>query len=261
MKGDRAIDFFNRLLRPPSAAPAPDGFDAPLVPETPFTVIGDIHGRADLLHRIVTDLCELPVEGPMICVGDYIDRGDDSKDVLDMLHALCTEPNSDFVCLMGNHEALLLDFLDDPVASGKMWLRNGGLQTLASYGLSAVGADKDPVRLHELRAGLAEAMGTDLQVWLRDLPLSWQSGNVFVSHAGAAPRVPLDAQTEQALMWGGSEHYATPRADGHWVIHGHVTVSEPGAQDGRIAIDTGAYATGVLTAAIVQENNVHFRST
>ncbi len=197
----------------------------------------------------------------MICIGDYIDRGDDSKNVLETLYALCTARGSPVICLKGNHEAMLLDFLDDPAASGRTWVRNGGLQTLASYGLSAVGAENDPLRLSELRGHLAEAMGPDLLGWLRNLPLSWQSGNVFVSHAGAAPRVPLDEQTPQALMWGGPEHYTMPREDGYWVIHGHVTVSEPVARDGRIAIDTGAYATGVLTAAIVRENSVHFRST
>jgi serine/threonine protein phosphatase 1 len=133
-------------------------------------------------------------------------------------------------------------------------LRYGGLQTIASYGVG-LGSKKDFSRV---RDQLASAMGTDMIEWLRTLPKDWVSGNVAVVHAGADPLVPIAHQRSSHLLWGHPEFEIVPRNDGVWVLHGHTIVSDPYAVNGRIAVDTGAYATGRLTVAHVLADHVSF---
>ncbi len=188
-----------------------------------------------------------------VLVGDLIDRGEDSRAVIDRVMA-----DDRITCLMGNHEAMALAFLDDPVAQGPRWLRNGGLQTLASFGVGAVHDGADAAGLRRARNSFAQALGEARIAWLRARPLIWQSGNVAVTHAGADPAVALDAQEARALLWGHPDFGKLPRDDGQWVVHGHVIVDAPHAQAGRIAVDTGAYATGRLSAALIEPGRVTF---
>jgi len=226
---------------------------APLAPTAPFYAIGDIHGQFDLLTRLLN---QLDPAHPVICVGDYIDRGEASAEVLRHLST-----QSDIKCLMGNHEDMLLGFLDDPKHNGSRWLRNGGLQTLASFGVSGMTETVTGDDLKRTRDALGAAMGLDLITWLRGLPLWHQSGNVYVCHAGAAPLTSLEEQQEHHLLWGHPEFAKIARSDGNWVLHGHTIVDSPLAQNTRISIDTGAFATGHLTAALVQPGTVEFIST
>ena len=235
-------------------------FDAPLAPEQPFCVIGDLHGSLAPLQRLCARLDrELAPEVPRIFVGDYIDRGEDSAAVLRHLHA--GAENTAQICLRGNHEDMLLNFLDSPARAGPRWLRHGGLQTLSSFGLGYVAQTAPADAWEDLRAQLQTVMGPELLEWLRGLPLFWQSGNVAVTHAGADPATPLNAQTAQHLIWGHPDFTTTPRRDGHWVVHGHTIVDSPQVSAGRIAVDTGAYATGRLTAAIVTPEGARFLSS
>ena len=105
---------------------------------------------------------------------------------------------------------------------------------------------------------LAQAMGDDLIAWMHALPSFWISGNVAVTHAGADPFRPVNDQPTRNLLWGHPEFEKTPRADGMWVIHGHIIVDQPRIEAGRVAIDTGAYATGRLTAAHISRGGVSF---
>lgn len=242
--------ILTRLSR--RAEQGPDvAFDTPLDPKAPFAAIGDIHGRFDLLTALEWRLGQDHPGVPLVLVGDYIDRGADSRRVLE--HLMSSDDGR--ICLMGNHESMCLDFLDDPDGVGPNWLYNGGLQTLASFGVGGPGSGGD---LGKIRDRLAEAMGETMIDWLRLLPLSWQSGNVWVVHAGADPGLPLEAQEADTLLWGDPDFARQVRSDGQWVIHGHTIVDEPTAEDGRIAIDTGAYATGCLTAALVEKDKVTF---
>lgn len=238
-----------------SARRAPT-FDAPLAPDHPFVAIGDIHGAAPLLEsllgRIEADYPDIPI----VCVGDLVDRGEDSATVLRRVHALCTGSRRVY-CLMGNHERMMLDFLDDPEKNGPRWLRYGGLQTLASFKVSYRG----PQDLAHAADALEAALGTGLLEWLRALPTSWQSGNVAVVHAGANPAKPMSDQSEAALLWGHPEFGKTPRTDGVWVVHGHTIVEGAVTENGLISVDTGAYASGVLTAALIGVDGVTFMST
>jgi len=231
--------FLDRLFRrvPPLPPPAPGEV---------ISVVGDVHGT---LPRLEALLPRLP--GRVILAGDLIDRGEHSAGVLDL--AMVRE---DITCLAGNHEAMLLGFLDAPAAEGPRWLRGGGLQTLASFG---VGGDLSPAGLPALRDRLALALGEARIAWLRRLPRLWRGGNVAVSHAGPDPSEPPELQDE-ALIWGHPDSGRRPRRDGLWVVHGHVTVPAPRIAGGVIMIDTGAWSGGRLSAVTLGDGPPRFES-
>lgn len=232
-------------------------FEAPIAPGRPFLAIGDMHGNYPAMERMLRMIDERFQTEPVVCVGDYIDRGEQSADVLAWMRHLNTTNPEEFHCLLGNHEHMLLRFIEDPEEQGDRWLTFGGLQTLGSYGVRRVQGMPMP----ELRDALADAMGREMIDWLRGLPRHWISGNVAVTHAGADPALPVDDQPWRNLIWGHPDFEKTPRADGMWLVHGHTIVEEPVARDGRISIDTGAYVTGRLTAAHVQPGALSFLST
>ncbi|MDF0599411.1 metallophosphoesterase [Psychromarinibacter sp. C21-152] len=241
----------------PAARPAP--LPQPK-PAEPFYVIGDVHGCADLLRPLVEQLEEVDAEAPLIFVGDLVDRGEQSRQTLEYLLDLADRRRGPLVCLAGNHEDMLLRFLDDPEEAGRRWLRYGGLQTVASFGL-AIPDRNERARHTKLRDALAEAMGPKMIDWLRELPHYWMSGNVAVTHAGADPLRPIDDQPKKNLTWGHPDFETVPRVDEVWVIHGHTIVDAPVLTNGRICVDTGAYATGRLTAASISADGVRFYST
>lgn len=218
---------------------------APPAPARPVAVIGDVHGRADLLEPLLDRIARDHPAFLPVFTGDLIDRGPDSQAVLRRVRAL----GAGAVVLRGNHEQMMLDFLDDPERSGPAWLRHGGVETLASFGIAA----QDPDAPAALRAALADTEG-----WLRALPLWWLSGTVAVVHAGADPRLPLPAQDPRALLWGHPAFGRFPRRDGIWVAHGHVIVDAPRCARGVISVDTGAWRTGRLGCALISGDGVQF---
>lgn len=222
---------------------------APIAPEVPFVALGDIHGRADLLDRFLSAAPDVQI----VCVGDYVDRGDHSADVLRLL-----QDRPDILCLSGNHEEMMLRFIDAPNRNGARWLRYGGLQTLASFGVAGVSETSDAGTMTQARDALVAAMGDAGLHWLRNLHTRWTTGNVAVVHAGADPAIAIADQTRDTLHWGHAGFAKTRRADGMWVVHGHTIVDEAHSENGRIAIDTGAYATGRLTAVHVENSSVSF---
>ena len=229
------------LKRWGAKAPKHAPFRANLEPEIPLFIIGDIHGRIDLLDRL---LSSAPEEVQFVFVGDLIDRGEDSAQVLARVRELCTQGA---ICLMGNHEKMLLDFLERPTECGTRWLRNGGLQTLQSYSVRGVSERASEADLLAARDKLEVAFPDGMARWLRGLPLHYSSGNIHVVHAGADPALDMAGQTPHVLLWGTPTFRAQPRSDGQWVVHGHTIVDQGMIDSGRISIDTGAYATGVLT--------------
>lgn len=216
--------------------------------------IGDVHGRLDLLEPLIEKILQdvvatVPPDAPppdMILMGDMIDRGPDSRGVMEFLESVNTWPEVRTVMLMGNHEAMLLDFLKDPIAN-KRWLRYGGYETLISYQLGMVGDLFDDDNLVTVAARLAEAMGSHIELLLQCVP-SRLNGNLFFTHAGAMPDVHPDDQPLEAMIWGDPGFLRKQRRDGLWVVHGHTVVPEPEVKKSRIAIDTGAYLSGALTA-------------
>lgn len=243
-----------KLLKPTKATQ----FDAPLAPDTPFYAIGDIHGcdhlLVDLLGQIATDAAGQRL--PVVCVGDYIDRGADSAAVLNRLHALSLDQPDQINCLMGNHEEMMLAFLDDPVSYGIGWFQNGGLQTLASFGVRGASLDMSADQLQDIRSRFENAIGPELFAWLRQRPLEWSSGNVTVVHAGADPKLPIKSQSRDVLTWGHRDFLRTPRQDGRWIVHGHTINPTVKPINGRIGVDTGAFATGRLSAIKISASGV-----
>lgn len=250
--------ILGRTKPEPVASPPPR---VPM-PEKPFLAIGDVHGRADLLLELDRMIEATHADWPVVFLGDYIDRGEQSRKVLELLMSVFPGDGSVAACLMGNHERMLLDFLDDPAERGRRWLRNGGLQTLASFNVAppSSGID-DPLAVEAACQKLARAMGDEMIAWLRALPLTWRSGEVWAVHGGADPALAMDAQPPQALLWGHPQFMRKARNDGQWVVHGHTVVDAPYAAGGRIAVDTGAYATGRLTAAVISADGVEFIQT
>lgn len=223
----------------------------PLHPDAAFFAIGDVHGCLKQLTQTLDRL--LGRDLPIILVGDYVDRGEDSAATLALLHDL--SQTGDVICLKGNHEDMLLKFLADPTGKPQRWLRHGGLQTLASFGIGTVCESANPAALLRARDALVQALGAQL-AWLNTLPCHWQSGNVSVVHAGADPTIPIDQQPEKNFVWGHKDFHHKTRSDGQWVIYGHTIVPSLHIQNSRIGIDTGAYATGNLTAIKVSSNGV-----
>ncbi|MGJ8555929.1 MAG: metallophosphoesterase family protein [Sulfitobacter geojensis] len=259
----RLKSLFSTIQSPTLQADA--DIDA-IAPDRLLLVLGDIHGSFDLMgqairrvEEYVEAVPERAAQNPqLIFVGDYIDRGEQSKQVLDWIYDLATQMPDAVTCLMGNHERMMLDFIDDPVGRGARWLRNGGLQALASYNIGRVRENSDAEELVEASLALEAALPEGMLHWLRNLPLQYQSGNVCVVHAAMDPHLAPQDQTRQTMLWGHNEFMSTPRTDGIWVVHGHTIVKEPQLHTQRISIDTGAYHTGRLTAAAIGPGTCEF---
>lgn len=222
-------------------------------PDQSVSVVGDIHGQIGCLDALVD---KLPPESRWIFVGDYIDRGDHSAQVLGRLREISLS-RPETVFLLGNHEEMMLSFLQDP-AAGNRWMRHGGLQTIASFGAFRLSEQNTPAALTAARDALVEVLPAGTETWLSGLPRFWQSGNVAVVHAGADPAKPMAEQKAQALTWGHADFGRQARQDGLWVVHGHTIVDMPTENNGVISVDTGAYATGRLTAAHIADGGVEF---
>jgi serine/threonine protein phosphatase 1 len=167
--------------------------------------VGDLHGRYDLLRemlkRIVEDF-EDRRDGrqlKVVFLGDYIDRGDHSREVLETLMKLASGMHLDVVALRGNHEAALLDFIQSPNRH-RAWLDFGAQQTLASYGVACRGG-RCRSRPHRFARRAVEAMGDHLE-FLRSLPLMAQSGDVVLTHAGVARGDGEALGNHRAMLWG-----------------------------------------------------------
>jgi serine/threonine protein phosphatase 1 len=225
-------------------------------------VIGDIHGRSDLLDRltaeIVRDLDVHPVASALtVTLGDYIDRGADSRGVLDRL--IRNPFPTALVSLKGNHESLMAAFLDDPTVASH-WRRLGGLETLHSYGVpvAALMMGRD---YPQAAAGLRAAVPPSHLAFLGSLRTSMTVGKYFLCHAGVRPGVPLERQAEEDLLWIRDE-FLSSRADfGKIVVHGHTPAESPEVLPNRINVDTGAFMTGRLTCAVLEQARVRFLST
>ncbi|MDJ0993286.1 MAG: metallophosphoesterase [Dinoroseobacter sp.] len=224
--------------------------------------IGDIHGRLDLLDTMVSlieaDRAGQPAD--LVFLGDYIDRGLGSAQVLRRLQTL-ELPSASIHCLMGNHERMFLDFLDDPVKAGPRWLHNGGLETLESFLGPRQIATSDESFETICRDKLLDTVDSSLLEWVRALALQWRSGDLGCVHAITDPRAAWDAQKDATLLWGRPKPKMPKRADGMWIAHGHTVVEAANVQNRRIALDTGAYLTGVLSAARFENGSISLLTT
>ncbi|MDO8800180.1 metallophosphoesterase family protein [Phenylobacterium sp.] len=236
-------------------------------PEAPPTTqgrlayaVGDIHGRLDafdaLLHVIAQDvLVSQPSQQPMlILLGDYVDRGPASAQVIDAILRLQTEPAFEVRALKGNHEEALLQFRDEP-GFGQTWVEHGGSATLASYGVQPPATRTDPEAWETARRAFREALPEAHKAFFEDLEIMITLGDYAFVHAGVRPGVPLERQVERDLLWIRAEFLQSTAKFEKIIVHGHTPMEEPQIIPGRrIGVDTGAYATGLLTAVRLDDS-------
>ena len=208
--------------------------------------VGDLHGRLDLLRLAVDAFSAHAEEAPfrVVFLGDYVDRGPDSRGVIEFLMEL--QKRWAVVCLKGNHEELMIQAITQPGAGRlERWREYGGDETLRSYGVEPDG-------------DVAEAVPREHIRWLNSLPKTTGDGHRIYVHAGLLPGTPIHRQKEATFLWI-RERFLEARAssfDSH-VVHGHTPLwegkpdpSEPELLDHRTNIDTAAFATGVLAVAV-----------
>jgi serine/threonine protein phosphatase 1 len=223
--------------------------------------VGDIHGRADLAARmqamIATDAAHHASRAvTVIWLGDYIDRGPSSREVIDLLVDFARLPYRS-VFLMGNHEEAMLRFLADPT-DGRQWLSFGGLETLASYGI-AVG--RKTLTFGEARAALLAALPLAHREFFLSLKFCETIGEFFFCHAGVRPGIAFEEQDPDDLIWIRDEFLDSGADFGMTVVHGHTPVAEPELRQNRVNVDTAAFATDRLTCAVIEGAEIGFMST
>ncbi|AMN44302.1 metallophosphoesterase family protein [Rhodoplanes sp. Z2-YC6860] len=195
--------------------------------------IGDVHGCFAKLDNLMHRCAEYAGSRPhrFVLLGDYIDRGTDSRQVIKKLRRLTGQRPDEVICLKGNHEDMLLSAVDEPCDS--LWINNGGDTTLASYGVERP----------------AELPADDI-AWIRGLPLCHDDGLRFFVHAGIDPAVPLDRQDGNTMLWT-RKRYSDEFNPGRLIVHGHTPLrsQRPDLGPHRINLDTGAVYGGPLSAA------------
>lgn len=209
----------------------------------PLYAIGDIHGQRAALDAALDRIAEQGDDAPLVCVGDYIDRGPDSRGVIETL----MQGQADglpWICLQGNHDTFLGAFLDGPdLASpedwiGARWLTDpfGGRETLASYGV-----DADPRRaLADLLGDARDAVPASHRDWLDSRPRLHETDTQIFVHAGIRPGVPLRAQDPDDLIWIRDDFLRDTRDHGRLVVHGHTPGETPELFPNRLNLDGGA---------------------
>lgn len=233
-------------------------------PGTRVYAVGDIHGRVDLLRALHAQIAADAAQGAaarkvVVYIGDYIDRGADSREVIDLL---LDEPLAGFeaVYLRGNHEQALLDFYQD-TAITHAWLSFGGDATLYSYHVASPALGDSIERLLQAQSEFKAKLPPRHLAFYRALGLHHREGDYLFVHAGIRPGVALESQSEQDLLWI-RDAFLKSRADhGCLVVHGHSITPRPDSRPNRIGIDTGAYATNVLTCLRIEGDERRFLST
>ncbi|PZQ97804.1 MAG: serine/threonine protein phosphatase [Cereibacter sphaeroides] len=226
--------------------------------------IGDIHGHLDLLRdaheRIARDIrLHGDADAPVVHLGDLVDRGPDSKGVVDYLSRGVGEGRN-WIVIKGNHDRLFTKFLDDPkwhdpgLRAELSWLHPhlGGAATLGSYGVRAAG-DRPIAPVHD---DAVAAVPAAHRAFVNGLPTMFRRGPVVYVHAGIRPGVPLDQQAEDDLVWIRKGFLDDNRDHGILVVHGHTALDAPQHYGNRVNIDSGAAYGGPLTTVVLEGRDV-----
>ncbi|RWX75764.1 serine/threonine protein phosphatase [Neorhizobium lilium] len=230
-------------------------------PAYPIYAIGDIHGCMDQLQRaeekIATDIEVSGQSGPVVLLGDYVDRGSASSQVIEHL----VNPSAlglKRVPLCGNHDDIFGKFIEEPDLHLE-WLALGGEQTLMSYGIDIhhVGL-RQRGRNSKLKHVLAEAIPLSHKQFLENLPIHLKIGQYLFVHAGIRPEIPLQRQTDEDMMWIREPFLKEGPKLPLMVIHGHTPQPMPDLGPHRIGIDTGAFYTGKLTVLKIDGGQTRF---
>lgn len=249
--------FLPAALRPTADLPAiPDG--------QRVYAIGDIHGRLDLLDTLLAevradDAARPPAHTHLILLGDLIDRGPDSAGVVARAMALREDWSSVHV-LYGNHEEMLLKALQsERTEAMRVFVRNGGKETLLSYGISEQAYDAGS--FEDVRALALSHIPPSHISFLETLPPSVEIGDYLFVHAGIRPGVSIAEQSPADMRWIREDFLSSRANHGKMVVHGHSIVPSVDERPNRIGIDTGAYSSGLLTALALQGTDRWFLAT
>jgi serine/threonine protein phosphatase 1 len=219
--------------------------------------VGDIHGSASLLKKLLLQIEMDDKRHParrsiIVCLGDYLDRGPDSRLTIDLLME-CSN-RREIIFLKGNHETFVPRFLDDPATLDE-WRLCGGLETLVSYGLTP-SINPNRSDRERLAIELARRMPAAHRDFIESLDLSFCCGDFYFVHAGIRPEIPLVKQREEDLLWIRDDFLLWERPFEKFIVHGHTPVNSLDARSNRINIDTGAFATGRLTCIAIEESSI-----
>ncbi|GAA0553781.1 serine/threonine protein phosphatase 1 [Rhizomicrobium palustre] len=243
-------DWITRLFGAPALrARVPDS--------TVVYAIGDVHGRFDLLYQLLLKIFAMPKaeRNVLIFLGDYIDRGPSSREVIELLLRLKV-PGWEIIPLAGNHEISLLEFLQNP-AIYPAWKTYGADLTLLSYGVRPPVLSNDIAQVH---AEFVAKFPKGHAEFLSSLQHAHTEGDYFFVHAGVRPGVALEKQSSEDLLWIREEFLACERSFGKVIVHGHTPCEAPVVLPNRIGIDTGAYASNRLTAIKLYADKLSFLS-
>jgi serine/threonine protein phosphatase 1 len=256
--------FGFRKAKAPPRVPRP----APAIPpDRLIYAVGDIHGRADLLGQLLALINEDAEKRSfagrlgLIFLGDYIDRGGASNQVIETLIALKANERYEVMALRGNHDQFLLDFLAQPTL-GRSWINFGGAATLASYGVSAPRVQSDESGWIAVGQQLADAIPASHLEFLQATHYCATFGDYVFAHAGVRPGVSLqDQKWTDFLSIRDAFLNSRDAVPGQVVVFGHTPFDRPLVEDDKIGIDTGACATGVLTALSLWNDTRRFIQT
>ena len=226
--------------------------------------VGDIHGRRDLIEKI-HDLIAADAAGSdvprkvVVYLGDYIDRGEESRQVVDFL---LDNPLPDFenIYLKGNHEDVLIKFLSG-TSIDPGWIYYGGDNTLCSYDVTVSSPFGNQWSLEQMQAHLKHNLPARHLEFYQTLQISHLEGDYCFVHAGVVPKVPLEKQEEENVLWIRDEFLNSKANHGRIIVHGHTIRSKPEVFPNRIGIDTGAYSSGILTCLVLQKDHQSFLHT
>jgi len=262
---------FSRWFRRPEAVgtaaverPRVDGRPARVPAGVRVYAIGDVHGRLDLYReleeRILEDLARdrRLVDPVVVHLGDYVDRGLHSRQLLDHILHQSRLADCPRVFLRGNHDLWMRLFVGGELAVGADWLGWGGDATVASYGVPPRPDLPEEERIAELQRRFAERVPPAHLRFLDALEDAFVLGDYFFCHAGVRPGVPLAEQSPEDLLWI-REPFLSWRGDpGKVIVHGHTVSEQPVVRRNRIGIDTGAYITNRLTALVLEGEEFRF---
>jgi serine/threonine protein phosphatase 1 len=224
--------------------------------------VGDVHGRLDLLDELleavrVDDAARDPAQTTLVFLGDLIDRGPDSREVINRVRAGVDWART--IALMGNHEAVMLEVLDGHLDSVPGWLKFGGRETLISWGVAPHTLDEGT--LDEVMRAAREAVTHEERGWIGRLRSHVRIGDYYFVHAGIRPGIPLGQQVDEDRLWIREEFLESRKKHEAMIVHGHSVMADVQLKANRIGLDTGAYATGRLTALGIEDRKRWLLST
>jgi serine/threonine protein phosphatase 1 len=226
--------------------------------------IGDVHGRLDLLTAMIERLeADHPAPDPaappiVVFLGDYVDRGPHSRGVIELL--MQRRPRGfERRYLLGNHEAMMMKFIQDPIEN-RHWLTQGGMATLGSYGVAAPSVMAGKQALKEAGDQFRDAIPEAHLEFMLGMERYVVLGDYAMVHAGINPDKPFQSQTDEDLLWIRKKFLQNRRRHEYMIVHGHTPIDVPYKDDRRIGVDTGAYASGRLTAVKLHGAETEFIS-